>query len=70
LPGTGGQIDSVAALVALSELGYDGPVTPLADRKSFENTRRDRIVRQAGESFDKVWRAAGLTVEGRVGIRG
>jgi sugar phosphate isomerase/epimerase len=69
LPGTTGQIDSVAVLVALSELGYDGPVTPIADRKSFENTRRDRIVRQAGEAMDKVWRAAGLAVEGRTGVR-
>jgi len=70
LPGTSGQIDSVAALAALSELGYDGPVTPMADRRSFENTRRDRIVRQAGEALDKVWRAAGLAVEGKAGVRG
>ncbi len=70
LPGTSGQIDSVAALAALSELGYDGPVTPIADRRSFENTRRDRIVRQAGEALDRIWRAAGLAVEGKIGARG
>ena len=69
LPGTSGQVDSVAALAALAALGYDGPVTPVADRRSFENTRRDRIVRQAGEALDKVWRAAGLGLEGRMGAR-
>jgi sugar phosphate isomerase/epimerase len=65
LPGTTGPINSAAALMALAELGYDGPVTPIADRKNFESTRRDRIVKQAGEHLDKVWRAAGLTVEGK-----
>ena len=65
LPGTTGQIDSAAALKALTELGYDGPVTPVADRRAFDSTRRDRIVKQAGEHLDKVWRAAGLPVEGR-----
>ena len=65
LPGTTGQINSAAALQALVELGYDGPVTPIADRRSFESTRRDRIIKQAGEHLDKVWRAAGLPVEGR-----
>ena len=70
LPGSTGQIDAVAAVSALSEMGYDGPVTPIADRRNFESTRRDRIVRQAGEAMDKLWRAAGLTVDSRVGVRG
>jgi sugar phosphate isomerase/epimerase len=70
LPGSTGQIDAAAALATLAELGYDGPVTPVVDRRNFESTRRDRIVRQAGEAMDKLWRAAGLTVEGRIGARG
>ncbi len=65
LPGTAGQIDSAAALTILAELGYDGPITPVANRRNFDSTRRDRIVKQAGDSLDKVWRAAGLPVEGR-----
>jgi len=70
LPGSTGQIDAVAALVALAEAGYDGPVTPIVDRRNFESTRRDRIVRQAGDAMDKLWRAAGLSVEARIGVRG
>jgi sugar phosphate isomerase/epimerase len=68
LPGTTGPINSAAALAALVELGYDGPVTPMADRKNFESMRRDRIVKQAGEHLDKVWRAGGLTVEGKYAL--
>ncbi len=68
LPGASGQIDGAAVLTMLAELGYDGPVTPKADRKSFESARRDRIVRQAGEAIDKVWRAAGLSSDGKLAV--
>jgi sugar phosphate isomerase/epimerase len=65
LPG-GGQIDFSAVMVALAELGYDGPVSVTADRSAFESTRRERIVKQAGEALNRVWKAAGLTSDGRL----
>ena len=60
LPGEGGAIDSAVALAALAELGYDGPVTPRADRKSMQEQSRDAIVKLAGERLDELWNAAGL----------
>lgn len=66
LPGTSGRIDSVAYLVALAEMGYDGPVIAVPDRKALDAGRRDRIVRQAADALDKVWKAAGLTAEGKL----
>jgi len=60
-----GRIDLAAALRTLSEMGYDGPVSPNPSRGAFSSRRRDAIVRQAGESLDKVWRAAGLPGESR-----
>ncbi len=68
LPGDdGGQIDVAAALIALAECGYDGPVTVKPSRGIFHSRRRDVIVKQAGEALDKAWRAAGLTPEGTLG---
>jgi sugar phosphate isomerase/epimerase len=65
LPGSGGQIDASAYLVTLAEMGYDGPVSVKPDRRALESSRRDRIVKQAGEALDKVWKAAGLTSDGK-----
>jgi sugar phosphate isomerase/epimerase len=66
LPGTPGQIDFVALLTMLSEMGYDGPITPMPDRKALDGSRRDRIVKQAGDALDKMWRAAGLVSVAKV----
>jgi sugar phosphate isomerase/epimerase len=68
LPGTTGKIDCVAVLTALAELGYDGPVTIKADRSAFDNTRRDRIVKQAGDVIEKLWRAVRLTPDGKLAV--
>jgi len=65
LPGATGRIDCVGVLTALGEMGYDGPVTIKADRSAYESTRRDRMARQAAEIFDKLWKAARLTPEGK-----
>jgi sugar phosphate isomerase/epimerase len=70
IPAEGGQIDFAAVLSVLAELGYDGPVTPLPDRKFFDGVRRDLIVRQLGEGLDKPWRAAGLAAGGRPSLAG
>ena len=68
LPGATGQVDIPAYLAALAEMGYDGPVTSRPDRRAFESGRRDRIVRQAGETLERVWKAAGLTGEGKLAV--
>jgi len=64
LPTAGGTIDSAAALVTLAEMGYDGPVSPVADRSRFESKLRDGMARELGEAMDTVWKAAGLTASG------
>jgi len=61
LPGAeGGRIDLVEFLMILREKGYAGPVTLKASRSAFQSRRRDLVVKQAGESLEKVWVAAGL----------
>ena len=67
LPGAEGRIDMAGALRALAEMGYEGPVTVVPSRSVFSSRRRDAVVRQASESLNKVWRAAGLTADGKPG---
>ena len=66
LPGEGGGIDSSAALVALAEMGFDGPVTPTAHAEQAERpaTRSGREAH--GQALDKVWKGAGLTPAGKL----
>lgn len=66
LPGETGLVDTPAALVALAELGYDGPVTPAPHSSRFAGMRRDSIVKLAGEKLDTCWKAAGLTPAGKL----
>ncbi len=66
LPGDGGAIDIPAVLTALAELGYNGPVAPAPDRSQCGPGGRDQIVKQAGASLDRVWKAAGLNVAGKL----
>jgi len=59
LPGAeNGQIDLAGALRALTEMGYDGPVTVKPSPGVFETRRRDLVVKKAAEALDKVWRMA------------
>ena len=68
LPGSeNGRINVANTLRILAEFGYTGPVTVTPSRKIFETRRRDVIVRETGRAFDKVWRAAGLTPDGKLG---
>ena len=62
------RIDVAAALTILAEFGYNGPVTVRPSRGAFHSRRRDVVVKQAGEALDKVWRAAGLTPEGKLAV--
>jgi len=64
-PGAEGAIDMPAVLLALAEIGYEGPVTPTPSRSIFRNLRRDAIVKETGESLMRMWKAAGLGAHGR-----
>ena len=66
MPAATGRIDIPAFLISLAELGYDGPVTPKPSRKALGSNRRDSIVRQAGDALNRVWKAAGLTPDGKL----
>jgi sugar phosphate isomerase/epimerase len=66
LPVEGGLIDSVATLSMLAELRYDGPVTPAPDKSQLAGLSRGKVVQQAGEALDRVWKAAGLNVAGKL----
>lgn len=61
-----GRIDIAAVLTTLAEFGYNGPVTVTPSRGVFQSRRRDMIVKRTGEALEKVWRAAGLTPEGKL----
>jgi len=54
LPGDTGVIDNGSAVTIAKELGFDGPVTARASRKSFTDTRRDRVVRLVRERLDAI----------------
>jgi sugar phosphate isomerase/epimerase len=60
-----GGIDSVAALSRLAEMGYDGPVTPRADRERYQELGREALVRLAASRLDELWQAAGLDASGQ-----
>jgi len=66
LPGEGGAIDAAAALVALAEMGFDGPVTPVAHPDVLKGLRREAAVKRLGETLDRAWKAAGLTPAGKL----
>jgi sugar phosphate isomerase/epimerase len=66
LPGETGVIDSVAVLTSLAELGYEGPVTPVAGRRQISSMRRDQLVKLSGQKLDAAWKAAGLSPAGKL----
>ena len=66
LPGETLTINCAAALVALAEVGYDGPVTPFADKARFAGVRKNQVAKLLGESLDACWKAAGLNAAGKL----
>jgi len=66
LPGETGVIDAAAVLKQLSAVGYDGPVTPKADKSRFAGLSRDKIAKKACTSLDELWKAAGLHPQSRM----
>ncbi|HEX3868801.1 MAG TPA: TIM barrel protein [Pirellulales bacterium] len=65
LPGVSGVIDSSAILGLLVDVGYDGPVTPLADNSQLPRGGREQVAKAAGHALDTAWKAAGLTPAGK-----
>ena len=66
LPADEGGIGLPDYLKVLAEMGYEGPVTLKPDRSALTGRRRDAIVRIVGDALDKIWKAAGLTPDGKL----
>lgn len=66
LPGETGTIDTAAALVALAEAGYEGPIVPRAHTDRFKQTGRATIFKTTAEKLDAAWKTAGLTPAGKL----
>lgn len=61
LPGETGVVDCAGFVKQLTEMGYEGPVTPMGDPSNFRGERRDMIAEMAGLRMKKLWVAAGLS---------
>jgi hypothetical protein len=62
LPGETGVVPSAHVLVEANKAGFDGPVTPWADRSTLTGRGREKIVRLAGDRLEGVWKEAGLPI--------
>lgn len=62
MPGETGAINAAAILTQARQAGFDGPVTPWADRSALAGRGREKIVRLAGDRMEAVWREAGLPI--------
>ena len=52
-------------LTHAQKAGFDGPVTPWADRSTLAGRGREKIVKLAGDRLEAAWREAGMTIEPR-----
>jgi sugar phosphate isomerase/epimerase len=62
LTGDTGVISTAAVLTAAKAAGFDGPVTPCADRASLAGRGREKVVKLAGDRLEQAWREAGLPI--------
>jgi sugar phosphate isomerase/epimerase len=62
MPGETGVIDTAAILSQAKAAGFEGPVTPWADRSTLAGRGREKIVRLAGERMEGAWKAADLPI--------
>ncbi len=62
MPGDSGVINMAAALTHAKAAGFDGPVTPWADRSTLAGRGREKIVKLAGDRLESAWREAGLPI--------
>jgi len=66
LPAVAARFDLAGVLVALAEMGYDGPVSVKPHRSALPSSRTDPMTKALGQSLDAVWKAAGLTPQGKL----
>jgi sugar phosphate isomerase/epimerase len=62
MPGETGVINSAAILEQAKAAGFDGPVTPWADRSTLVGRGREKIVKLAGDRLEQAWKDAGLPI--------
>ena len=62
MPGDTGVIGTAAVLQHAEKAGFDGPVTPWADRSNLVGRGREKIVKLAGDRLEMAWREAGLPI--------
>jgi len=62
MPGDTGVVPTGPVLQAAAAAGFDGPVTPYADRSTLAGRGREKIVRLAGERMEQAWREAGMEI--------
>jgi sugar phosphate isomerase/epimerase len=65
MPGETGVIDVAAVLRHAKAAGFEGPVTPWADRATLAGRGREKIVRLAGDRLEAAWKDAGLPIAPR-----
>lgn len=65
MPGDTGVIPMGAVLSQAKAAGFDGPVTPWADRSTLVGRGREKIVRLAGDRLEAAWKEAGLPIAPR-----
>lgn len=62
MPGDTGVISMAAVLGQAKAVGFDGPVTPWADRSTLVGKGREKIVKLAGDRLEAAWKEAGLPI--------
>jgi sugar phosphate isomerase/epimerase len=62
MPGETGVIQAAAVLNHAKAAGFDGPVTPWADRSNLVGRGREKIVKLAGDRLEAIWKDAGLPI--------
>ena len=62
MPGDTGVISIAEVLTAAKAAGFDGPVTPWADRATLVGRGREKIVKLAGDRLEAAWKEAGLPI--------
>lgn len=65
MPGDSGAINGAAVLTQAKAAGFDGPVTPWADRSTLVGRGREKIVKLAGDRLEAAWKEAGLPIAPR-----
>ena len=62
MPGETGVINAAAVLSQAKAAGFEGPVTPWADRSTLTGRGREKIVKLAGDRLEAIWKEAGLPI--------